>query len=155
MYYNVLIWYKGCAFTGILIIIIIIIFFFYFTIPPGTCKEAEAYRAGFTIFTKLNDLSADKNPSPAVTWTPSNMQSKHVLWEPHEIILYHFGSWFIMKIRYWSNHCNNQLFIYFKRSVRGSVAKLVVQCQKPVSWARSFFLTLATRHRSGIMCFTK
>ena len=35
-------------------------FSLYFTIPPGTCKEAEAYRAGATIITKLNDLNAEK-----------------------------------------------------------------------------------------------
>ena len=54
-----------------------------FTIPPGTCKEAEAYRAGSHYLHKLNDLNAETNPSPAVTWTPSNVQSRHMPRELH------------------------------------------------------------------------
>ena len=56
---------------------------FCFAIPQGTCKKAEACRAGSHYLHKLNDLNAEKHPRPAVTWTSSNVQSRHVLQEPH------------------------------------------------------------------------
>ena len=49
----------------------------------GICKEAAAYIAGSRNLHKLNDLNTEKNPSPAVTWTPNNVQSRHEPQEPH------------------------------------------------------------------------
>ena len=38
---------------------------FYFTILPGTCKEAKLIEQEVTIFTKLNDMNAEKIPAHA------------------------------------------------------------------------------------------
>ena len=56
----------------------------------------------FTIFVWTKWFECRKNPSPAVTWTPSNVLSRHMPWEPHtnrnEIFLYILNisdfSWF-------------------------------------------------------------
>ena len=44
-------------------VIIISVFSFCLTIPPGTCKEPEACKAGSHNLHKLNDLNADKIPA--------------------------------------------------------------------------------------------
>ena len=41
-------------------------------------------KQGVTIFIiTQNDFNTEKNPSPAVTSTPGNMQSRHAPWEPN------------------------------------------------------------------------
>ena len=40
-----------------------------------------------------------------------------------------FGLWFILKVRYWSNHAIISYSFISKQLVLGSVARLVVQCQ--------------------------
>ena len=59
------------------------IFFFCFTIPPGACKETEAYTAGSHYLHKIKWPERRKNASPAVTSTSSNLQSRHMPREPH------------------------------------------------------------------------
>ena len=48
----------------------------------GPTRKPKLIEQRITIFTNLNDLNAEKNPSPAVTWTPSNVQSRH---KPREL----------------------------------------------------------------------
>ena len=54
-----------------------------------------------------------------------------------------FGSWFICKIRYWYNHSNDQLFIYFQ-AVSTKISGEVMQCQ----WLFKF----NSNHRLDIVC---
>ena len=61
----------------------LVVVFFYITIPLGTCKGAKAYRAGSHHLHYIKWPERGKNPSPAVTWTPSNVQSSHAPWDPH------------------------------------------------------------------------
>ena len=52
----------------------------------GPARKPKLIEQGvtiFTIFSLLNDLNVEKNLSPVVTWTPSNVQSRHTPWEPH------------------------------------------------------------------------
>ena len=55
------------------------------TFPLGTHKEAEACKAGshYLHYTQTKWLEHRKNPSPVVTSTPSNVQSRHTPREPH------------------------------------------------------------------------
>ena len=61
------------------------VYIFCYTIPPGTCKVAKACRAGShdLHYTQTKWLEHRKNLNPAVTSTPSNVQSRYVPWEPH------------------------------------------------------------------------
>ena len=62
----------------------LVVVFFYITIPPGTCKEAKAYRAGsHYLHYIIKWPERRKNPNPVVTWTPGNVQSRYAPQEPH------------------------------------------------------------------------
>ena len=67
-------------------------------------------RQGVTIFTiTINNLNAEKNPSPAMTWTPGNMQARHASWEPHT----NRGGIFFYILPYFSISDFSWLNVYF------------------------------------------